>query len=344
MARRNGDGRQPEAPVAEPARYISTPAEIACELNTMLDRAMADDWRLITTGVAEIDDALTIYPGSVSAVVGRPGMGKSMLLKALAKRELVRIGAEDKSGKQCVVYVTLEEPETKLAIQLAGSSLEWRAMARGEIGDADEARRQIAGLPKRLRGLYVIRHPGLVAGHVAEPLSAETVMGAIERIATEFGRKPTLVCLDYLQLMKGDAQSYTVRDKMEHVMAASAGALNLARALQVPVVMAVQASREADNREPPLPRMSDMQWASSIEQDCDNVIGLCRPISLPSVQDQIAQVGSSTVPICGVSHAVTETLMLLVVIKARNDGSAGRRFAAHLHPTGLTMHGIDHHA
>lgn len=327
-----------------PARYISTPSEIAVSLSAMLDRASADDWRLVTTGVREIDDALTIYPGSVTAVVGRPGMGKSMLLKALAKRELQRIAAEDGGGAQCVVYVTLEEPETKLAIQLAESPLDWRTMARGEVVDADKARVEIMRLPKNIRGLYVIRHPGLVDGRVAEALSAQTVLRAIERIATEFGRKPTLVCLDYLQLMKGDGQAYTVRDKTEHVMAASAGALNLARALQVPVIMAVQASRDADGREPPLPRMSDMQWASAIEQDCDNIVGLCRPASLPKVQDEIAERGSSYVNIGGVSHRVNETLMLMVVIKARNDGCAGRRFAVHLHPTGLTMHGIDHHA
>jgi len=169
-------------------------------------------------------------------------------------------------------------------------------------------------------------------------------MAAIERIAVEFKRRPTLVCLDYLQLMKGDSQSYKVSDKTEHVMAASAGALNLARALNVPVIMAVQASRDADNREPPLPRMSDMQWASAIEQDCDNVLGLCRPISLTRVQDEIAERGSSTVSIAGVTYRVTDTLMLLVAIKARNDACGGRRFAAHLHPTGLTMFGIDHHA
>jgi hypothetical protein len=90
--------------------------------------------------------------------------------------------------------------------------------------------------------------------------------------------------------------------------------------------------------------MSDMQWASSIEQDCDNIIGLCRPASLAKVQDEIAEHGVSHVTIAGMSHQVSDSLMLLVVIKARNDGSAGRRFAAHLHPTALTMHGIDRHA
>jgi len=326
------------------ARYISTPSEIAVELNSMLDRALSPDWRLITTGVPEIDEAVTIYPGSVTAVVGRPGMGKSMLLKALAKRELERIAAEDQSGRQCVVFVTLEEPEEKLAIQLSGASLKWREMARGEIADPDEARREIVGLPKRLRGLYVIRHPGLVAGRVSDPLSAQRVLGAIERIAVEFGRRPTLVCLDYLQLMKGDSGSYSVQSKTEHVMAASAGALNLARALRVPVVMAVQASRDTDDRDPPLPRLSDLQWGSAIEQDCDLVLGLCRPISLTKVQDEIAERGVSMLTIGGVSHRVSQTLMLLVVIKGRDDGSAGRRFAAHLHPTELTMHGIEHDA
>lgn len=338
MATTNGTTSSPSA------SYVRTTAEIACSLVEMVDRVSAPDYRLISTGVRELDDAITVYPGSVTAVVGRPGMGKSMLLKALAKRELERIQAERETDQTCVVYVTLEEPETKLAVQLAGLSCGWRSLSRGELGDPESARLDAMKLPKLLSGLYVIRHPGLVGGRLAEPLSAEVVLRAIERIAVEFERRPTLVCLDYLQLLKGDGQAYTVKAKSEHVMAASAGALNLARALSVPVVMAVQASREADGRIPPLPRMSDLQWASAIEQDSDNIVGLCRPVALQQVQDEIDEKGSAYLSIGGVSHRIGPTLTLLNVIKARNDACAGQRFVLHLHPTDLTLHGVERHA
>lgn len=326
------------------ARYVKTTSEVADELVAMLDRTATAGYRLITTGHPELDDELTIYPGSMSVVVGRPGMGKSMLLKSIAAREHKRILDAGTKNDECVVFVTLEEPKTKLCIQIGQLPITWRDAVRGTVADREAARMAAVYLPKTLPALMIIEHPGLVDGKVAEPLSAERVLTAIEQIYVEFGKRPTLVCLDYLQLLKGQGQPYTVKAKTEHVMAASQGALNLARSLQVPVVLAVQAARDADGRMPPLPRMSDMQWASQIEQDADNIIGLCRPAALESIQDEIANMGHATVDIAGVSHTVTDSLMMLGVVKARNDGCVGRRYAAHLHPERLTLHGVARNA
>lgn len=323
--------------------YLLTPSDLARRLYETIGETEDASYRLLSTGLPELDRDLTIYPGSVTAVVGRPGMGKSLFCKALARAEVERIRAGDAS-EQLVVFVTLEEPDQKLTIQLGRLPFSWRDLRRREIADLPAAKVSAMTANKYLEPFWVVRHPGVRGGRVGEPLSCEKVMRAIEVIASDYGKRPTLVVLDYLQLLKGEGQPYTIKAKTEHVMAASAGALMMARNLGVAVVMAVQASREADSRRPPLPVLSDMQWASAIEQDCDIILGLCRPAAIPAVQEKIRTEGIARMPVAGEERTVTDSLMMLGVIKARDDGCAGRQYALYLDPVTLDLHGAERYA
>ena len=146
--------------------------------------------------------------------------------------------------------------------------------------------------------------------------------------------------LDYLQLIRGQ-QIKSERAKTEEVMQASAGAVQIARALNAPVIMAVQASRETDKMNPPIPRLADMQWASSIEQDVDIALGLCRPAAVPGIQDDIAKNGRAYVTVGSREISVTDNLMLISPSKARDDGGAGKRYAIYVNPVTLAISGLD---
>lgn len=327
-------------PTQKRRAYLSTSADVANALVRRIDKSHAEGYRLIKFGVTELDDALTAYPGSVMALVGRPGMGKSMLCKALARAEVARIEADGLEEAECVVYVTLEEPEEKLAVQIGGLPFSWRDVMRGTLGDPDAARLASIGIAKTLRTLFVIKQVGNINGKRMPQLTTDQIFETIEAIRDEYSRRPTLVVLDYLQLIRG-ASIKSERAKTEMVMSASAGAVQLARALEVPTVMAVQASREVDKNVPPIPRLADMQWASSIEQDVDIALGLCRPAALTHVQDEMALNGRSYVEIRGRQVSVTDSLMLVSPSKARDDGGAGRRYAIHVNPVTLAISGTD---
>lgn len=328
-------------PTQKRRAYLATAADLANELVQTIDLSHRQGYRLIRFGVNELDDNLTIYPGSVTALVGRPGAGKSMLCKALARAEINRIEREGTADRECVVYVTLEEPGKKLAAQIGQRSFSWRDAMRGEIGDVDAAKMESIRLAKDLRALFVIRQVGDVNGKRMPALTTTQIYDTVEAIADEYGRKPTLVILDYLQLIRGQ-QIKSERAKTEEVMQASAGAVQIARALSAPVIMAVQASRETDKSSPPIPRLADMQWASSIEQDVDIALGLCRPAAVPSIQDDMARnYGRATVTVGRREVPVTDSLMLISPSKARDDGGAGKRYAIHVNPVTLEIGGFD---
>lgn len=319
--------------------YVKYGADIANEVLGLIDQTQAPGWSLVKTGFPALDNMVTIAPQTVTVFAGRPQHGKSLWLKVLAKQALADIAARGghDSGER-VFYVTLEEPGKKLGVQLGGMTASYRDIMRGEA-DVEAARTEAMYLAKTLRSLCVVEHPGILEGRIAPAVSAGMVIRAVERAADDDGIKPTMILLDYLQLMKADGTSVSASQKSEHVTAASNGAVRLSRVFNCPVIMAVQAGREVDRREVKIPSLSDMQWSSSVEQDADTILGLWRPW-VDHAED--ARNGTAKpVQIDGVELAVTETLMVLGIAKTRNDASGGRRIAAHLDPVRFRAYPIE---
>lgn len=342
-----------DVPTADARQYYRTGAEAASSLMRMLERATSGDYRLLRTGIRQLDRDVTISPGTVTAILGRPSMGKSTLLKAIARNVLsdaAQRHAKPDATREFVAYVTLEEPEEKLAMHLAGfAPFSWRSVKRGEVAMTTEARAAVLRMGAALEDVKIIIHPGMVGGRVMAPLSAERVLRTIEQIVEDYGHRPALVALDYLQLLHGEGMRLSERSKVEHVMAASQGAVLLSRSLGCPVIMAVQARRETDTRggrdELPLPGLSDAQWASAIEQDCDNMLGVVRPIAVEGVREKVAAEGSTMLTIGGTAYRVNETtgrtMFAVGVVKSRDDHAIGNRYVAHVDPDTLAVSDLD---
>jgi hypothetical protein len=260
MATKNGN-----PPSVDLREYVMTSAALASSVVAWLDEVTSDDYRLVTFDHRALDRDVAIYPGSLTGILGRPSHGKSMVCKWLAKRECSRILAAGVADQECVVYVTLEESPQVIAMALSG----WREciqdVVRGQFDHADAELRAVrmVKLP-----LFVLRHPGLVHGRVAPAMTPERLYCAIETIVADYPAdekkpriRPTLVVLDYIQLLQGDSLAMTDRTKTAQVTAAIEGAKNLAVRLGVPVVMAVQAGRGTDVHVDCMPRMADAQWA-----------------------------------------------------------------------------------
>lgn len=244
--------------------YLYDPARQAVAVLEWARRSKQPGYRLTTFGVAEMDDAVTLFPGSLTAVAGRPGHGKSQLLKHLAARAVDEIRAE--GSDECVVFVTLEESVEMVAATINGLGISSRDIHRGRFDLAALEADVHALIPRN--GLMVLAHPGIVGSgknrRLADPLTSRRILDAISRIevTTTPPRKPRLVLLDYLQLLQPDRDArHTEATKTAEVMAAVEGAKGIAASTKCAVVIAVQAGRESDNRRPPMPQLADMQWA-----------------------------------------------------------------------------------
>ncbi len=91
-----------------------------------------------------------------------------------------------------------------------------------------------------------------------------------------------LIIIDYLQLIRSRGR---VENRVIEISNITRGLKNLARELNIPVVVLSQLSRAVDRRDDKRPILSDLRESGSIEQDADVVMFLYRPD--PDIPEEI---------------------------------------------------------
>lgn len=212
----------------------------------------------VTTGLRDLDALLNgWHKGNLIVVAGRPSMGKSALAAGFA------VAAA--KANSVVAYFTLEDTRESTASRiLAGDARidlrRWR-QARpysGEITRADESVKSSVSWP-----LYIFDKPGI---------NAMDIRSRCRRIVSRHGRLD-LIVVDYLQMMSAVEKT---NGRVDEVSKISAALKNVARELDVPLIALSQLSRKPEDRNPPIPQMSDLRDSGTIEQDADVVMFVYR--------------------------------------------------------------------
>ena len=187
-------------------------------------------------------------------VAARPSMGKTAFALDVAK-------AAARAGVK-VFIASLEMSKEQLAMRMLSSEsgINGRALRLGRVDENDWQKIDIAS--RRLSELNV----------VIDDTSSITETQLAGRVREA---KPGLLIVDYLQLMRS-AQFAQRRDlEIANITGAMKG---LAKELNIPVISLSQLSRQAERRDNPRPRLTDLRDSGAIEQDADLVIGIYRDL------------------------------------------------------------------
>ena len=214
---------------------------------------------------------IPLHPGDLMTVVARPGHGKTSFLAHMAKRaalDIVKRGAQE---KECVVYVSWEQTIEEIdSLFQSGKDYSSTDMAWGRVPmekiEANSIKR--ISLP-----IWPFGESKRHEGSSRPRMTIDYVYEAVEAMQEDYGRRPVLMCLDYIQNIPVDSR----RNKTEQVDEAANGAKELAVRQGLRVVAGVQASRDVDSYREPIPTMKDAQHSSSIEQISDKMVGIWRP-------------------------------------------------------------------
>ncbi|QJU54365.1 DnaB-like helicase C-terminal domain-containing protein [Herbiconiux sp. KACC 21604] len=196
-------------------------------------------------------------PGGFYVIAARPGAGKTLAVVQSAMK-LAHTGV--------VAFSSIEMGKKELQKRLLANYGEVnQLMIRDHILGRQEWER-MAGARSRLHGAPVwIDARGSVT--VAD-------IRASARAVARTG-KLVAICVDYLQLVKGEGQ-----DRRLEVDGVSRGLKLLAKELNVPVIVAAQLKRPAPQKgkQRALPTLADLRESGGIEQDADVVLLLERGI------------------------------------------------------------------
>lgn len=224
--------------------------------------------RKITLGFEKIDRSMRgIAPGEVCEVMARTGVGKTAFLLNVINNVIV-------NQKVPVLFFSLEQPlaqiyerTAQIANRVPGADIE------NDYKEPQGAKISHELTKRNFDGLYVVDEDYLTYEELKEFIQiAET-----EKI----GRRPPLVCVDYLGRMKGGGgNAYEVTSELAKLLKV------LAKELDVAVLYLHQTSRMGKTGEE---RLSlDMARDSGVvEEAADFIIGMWRPeINKPEAQER----------------------------------------------------------
>lgn len=195
-----------------------------------------------------------LLPGKMYIVAGRPSMGKSTFVQAIAFDQAVH-------GKVGLI-VSLEDTEQGIVERFlrAHMGIDDRVLA-GRIADPNEALMDALG----------------IVGGMALWVSSRTITAenAVARIMAFHGQRPVdFIVIDYIQLFAAMTHRHSRYDQITDM---SVQLATLARRLNVPILVVAQLNRGPDERPDHRPMLSDLKETGQLEQDAHVVIFLWRP-------------------------------------------------------------------
>lgn len=240
--------------------------EVVGEIIQSLDRPPEQQGRVTPTGLADLDRKIGggWRGGRLYVMAGRPGSGKSVLMVSSARR-----GARREFG-QAIFSMELDRHEVGarfVASELSVSDfpVAYSNILSGKLEDAHKARIRDAHERFAKMPIHVDDAGGLAMAEIEA--RARIVQDRFERADMMLG----VVWIDYLQLVRA-TDRYKGRKNDERGEIALA-AKEMAKRLNVAVVLLSQLNRNVESREIKRPFMSDLRDSGEIEEHAD-VVGL----------------------------------------------------------------------
>ena len=242
---------------------VRSSLEEAFERINRLD-SQKGETRGVPTGFADLDNYLAgLQKSDLIVLAARPGLGKTSLALDIARNVATK-------KKIPVGIFSIEMSREQLVDRLIASQADvdlWRIRTgnlsnKGEGNDFERIQNALGILSEAPIFIDDAPSPTIIQMRaMARRLQAEHDLG--------------LIIVDYLQLI----QPRTMSDNtVQQITEISRALKALARELEVPVLALSQLSRAVEQRNPQIPRLSDLRDSGSIEQDADVVLFIYRDI------------------------------------------------------------------
>lgn len=221
-----------------------------------LDRVFSLDGELpgTPTGMADIDEKLGgLHPSDLIVVGARPAMGKTAWLVNVALRSPAAVGVI--SGEQG------SEQIGQRLIAMEGR-VSVHAMRNGRIEDEQWPRITDAVGKLTDRRIWINDKPAP---------SLEDIVRQARKWRHEHGI--SLLCIDYLQKIRSTHQQLKRHEQVGQIVQ---GLKELARELQIPVLVLGQVNRQVEQRSDKRPGLADLLESGAIEQEADQIAMLYR--------------------------------------------------------------------
>ncbi|MCH9621207.1 MAG: Replicative DNA helicase [Chlamydiia bacterium] len=215
----------------------------------------------IPTGLTDLDKLLGgLNPANLVIVAGRPSMGKTALGINIAEHICFNL------NKPVAVF-SLEMTSEELLHRMicTQSEVTSEKIKMGAL-DGSEYQRIVSTVSRMQEHTFIIDdQPGL---------KITDLRARARRLKEVYDIQFLLI--DYIQLLSGSRSSFNTENRQTEISEISRMLKNLARELNIPILVPSQLSRKVEERAGHRPMMSDLRESGSIEQDADCVMMIYR--------------------------------------------------------------------
>lgn len=221
----------------------------------------------VHTGIGRFDRFFGgLQGGDLITIGARPSQGKTALAMA------VGIDAAKRGASVAFFSMEMRMREIMLRAYCRERNLDIHSMRTGKASFAEKA--FLAEEAKAMRNLPFF----IDDSRQRSPLKIEA---AVRKLG--FKRKPDLVIVDYLTMMRGDGKFKDQRAELSYCARAMK---DLAGKLNIPVILLSQLNRTMEN-EKREPRSADLRETGEIEEASDIVALIHRPITYASGEENV---------------------------------------------------------
>jgi len=245
--------------------------DVVDEMNRIIEHKGEMLEEHVATGFTDLDRMTGgLKAGQLMIVAARPAQGKTSLVSNLAHKAALGATAMDyKDGlknvrPKRVAFISLEMGADEILMReyVGGSGVDLTAMRSGlPLRRDQQADLQIQQRVLMNADIQWLDTPGI---------TVQTLRGKLRKLKSRRGLD--IIIIDYLQLLKSSSRR-AKGNREQEIADISATLKEMAKELQVPVLVLAQLNRKAEDRKDGRPELSDLRESGSIEQDAD-IVGL----------------------------------------------------------------------
>lgn len=217
----------------------------------------------LKTGFWGLDKALNggLQKGGLFLLAARPGVGKTSLAMNICTN------CATQSNAKCAVF-SLEMTTIELAQRALCSValVESKKALNGELS-ADDWARIWEGKKKLCESNIHIND--------SSSITINDIKSECQKLKREKGLD--LILVDYVQLMNSSTLVRSAENRQQEVANFTRGLKNVAKDLDVPILLLSQLSRAPEQRTDHRPMLADLRESGAIEQDADAVMFIYNP-------------------------------------------------------------------
>ena len=211
----------------------------------------------LKTGIEELDKAMGgMHPSDLVVVGARPGAGKTAAAVSFMR-------AIAKTGKRVGFFSTeMSNYQVMSRFVSMEANINAHKLREADLDEMDYARLTAATSVIDKLSIQIYDKPAITIGEVSMQARAWAADGLIDFIA-----------IDYLTRIKPDKEYGNKNLEVGDIVTEFK---NLARTLNIPVMVLAQLNRQASSRKDKRPIMSDLRDSGIIEQEADQILMLYR--------------------------------------------------------------------